>query len=74
MERYIEDAIREKLKNYYLASDYHEQLSFIFEQLKDYDFSQNIPNIDVRGDKEKGILFINLWYRDYSEEKSKEQS
>ena len=61
----IEETIRETLKNYYLTSDYHEQFSYIFEQLKAYDFSQNIPNIDVTGDKEKGILYINLWYKNY---------
>ena len=58
----IEETIRETLKNYYLTSDYNEQLSYIFEQLKGYDFSQNIPNIDVAGDKENGIIYINLWY------------
>ena len=61
----IEEAIRETLKNYYLTSDHHEQLSYIFEQLKAYDFSQNIPNIDVTVDKEKGILYINSWYKNY---------
>jgi transcriptional regulator NrdR family protein len=30
--------VEEKLKDYHLASDYKEQLTYLFEQLKDYDF------------------------------------
>lgn len=58
---YIEKTVKEKLKNFYLNSDYKEQLAYIFEQLKGYDFSQNIPNIDVTSDKEKGIVYINVY-------------
>ena len=59
---YIEKTIEEKLKNFYLNSDYKEQLVYIFEQMKNYDFGQEIPNISVSGDKENGIIHINLWY------------
>ena len=59
---YIEKTVKEKLKNFYFNSDYKEHLTYIFEQMKNYDFSQNIPNIDVAGDKENGIIYINLWY------------
>ena len=56
--------IEENLKNYHLVSDYKEQFTYLFEQLKDYDFCQEIPLIDVTGDKEKGMLYINL-YKSY---------
>ena len=62
----IRKEIEEKLKNYYLVSDYKEQLDYLFEQLKDYDFCQEMPLIDVTGDKEKGIIYINLHRNDYS--------
>ena len=62
----IRKEVEEKLKNYYLVSDYKEQLDCVFEQLKDYDFCQEIPLIDVTGDKEKGIVYINLYRNDYS--------
>lgn len=39
---YIEKTVKEKLKNFYLNSDYKEQLAYIFEQMKNYDFSQLI--------------------------------
>lgn len=58
--------VEEKLKDYHLASDYKEQLTYLFEQLKDYDFCQENPLIDVTGDKEKGIIYINLYRNDYS--------
>ena len=58
--------IEENLKNYHLVSDYKEQLTYLFEQLKDYEFCQEIPLIDVTGDKEKGIIYINLYKNDYS--------
>ena len=60
----IRKVVEEKLKNYYLSSDYKEQLTYLFDQLKDCDFSQEMPLIDVTGDKEKGIVYINL-YRNY---------
>ena len=59
---YIEKTVKEKLKNFYLNSDYEEQLAYIFEQMKNYDFSQFNPDIDVTNDKENGIIYINLWY------------
>ena len=62
----IRKVVEEKLKNYYLSSDYKEQLTYLFDQLKDCDFSQEMPLIDVTGDKEKGILYINLYRNDYS--------
>lgn len=62
----IRKEVEEKLKNYYFVSDYKEQLTYLFEQLKDYDFCQEIPLIDVTGDKEKGIIHINLYRNDYS--------
>jgi hypothetical protein len=62
----IRKEVEEKLKNYYLVSDYKEQLDYLFEELKDYDFCQEIPLIDVTGDKEKGIIHINLYRNDYS--------
>ena len=62
----IRKEVEEKLKNYYLVSDYKEQLTYLFDQLKDYDFCQEIPLIDVTGDKEKGMLYINLYRNDFS--------
>ena len=59
----ITEVIEEKLKNYRLDSNYKEQLTYIFDQLKDYDFSQELPLIDVTGDKEKGIIYINSYPR-----------
>ena len=58
--------VEEKLKNYHLSSNYKEQLAHLLEQLKDYDFCQEIPLIDVTGDKEKGMLYINLYRNDFS--------
>lgn len=58
--------IEEKLKNYHLSSNYKEQLTHLLEQMKDYDFCQEIPLIDVTGDKEKGMLYINLYRNDFS--------
>ena len=60
----LSQVVEEKLKNYYLSSDHKEQLTYLFDQLKDCDFSQEMPLIDVTGDKEKGIVYINL-YRNY---------
>lgn len=57
--------VEEKLKNYHLVSNYKEQLTYLFGQLKDYDFCQEIPLIDVTGDKEKGIIYINLYRTNY---------
>lgn len=57
----IGKVLKEKLKDYHLGSDYKEQLTYLFEQLKDYDFCREIPLIDVTGDKEKGMLYINLY-------------
>ena len=62
----IRKEVEEKLKNYYLVSNYKEQLDYLFEQLKDYDFCQEMPLIDVTGDKEKGIIYINLYRTDFS--------
>lgn len=62
----IRKVVEEKLKNYYLSADYKEQLTYLFDQLKDCDFSQEMPLIDVTGDKEKGIVYINLYRTDYS--------
>ena len=62
----IRKEVEEKLKNYYLVSNYKEQLDYLFDQLKDYDFCQEIPLIDVTGDKEKGMLYINLYRNDHS--------
>ena len=62
----IRKEVEEKLKNYNLVSDYKEQLTYLFDQLKDYDFCQEMPFIDVTGDKEKGMLYINLHRNDYS--------
>ena len=62
----IRKVVEEKLKNYHLASDYKEQLAYLFDQLRDYDFCQEIPLIDVTGDKEKGILYINLYRNNFS--------
>lgn len=59
----IAKVIEEKLKNYRLDSNYKEQLTYIFDQLKDYDFSQELPLIDITGDKEKGIIYINSYPR-----------
>lgn len=52
--------VEEKLKDYHLLSIHNEQLTYLFEQVKDYDFCQEIPLIDVTGDKEKGMLYINF--------------
>ena len=49
------------IKNFYLNSDYKEQLAYIFEQMKNYDFSQFNPGVDVVGDKEKGMIYINVY-------------
>lgn len=62
----IGKVVEEKLKDYHLVSDYKEQLTYLFEQLRDYDFCQEIPPIDVTGDKEKGMLYINLYRTDFS--------
>lgn len=62
----IGKVVEEKLKNYHLVSDYKEQLTYLFELLKDYNFCQEIPLIDVTGDKEKGMLYINLYRTDFS--------
>lgn len=62
----IRKVVEEKLKNYHLVSDYKEQLTYLFDQLKDCDFCQEFPLIDVTGDKEKGIVYINLYRNDYS--------
>ena len=59
----IIEVIEEKLKNYHLDSNYKEQLTYIFDQLKDYDFSQELPLIGITGDKEKGIIYINSYPR-----------
>lgn len=59
----ITKVIEEKLKNYHLHSGYKEQLTYLFNQLKDYDFSQELPLIDITGDKEKGIIYINSYPR-----------
>lgn len=59
----ITKVIKEKLKNYHLAFKYKEQLTYIFDQLKDYDFSQELPLIGITGDKEKGIIYINSYPR-----------
>ena len=58
--------VEEKLKNYHLVSNYKEQLTYLFGQMKDYNFCQEIPLIDVTGDKEKGIIYINLYRTDYT--------
>lgn len=60
IELIIRKEVEEKLKNYYLVSDYKEQLNYLFEQLKDYDFCQEMLLIDVTEDKEKGIIYIKL--------------
>ena len=65
IELIIRKEVEEKLKNY-LVSDYKEQLNYLFEQSKDYDFCQGMPFIDVTGDKEKGIIHINLYRNNYS--------
>ena len=57
----IRKEVEEKLKNYHLVSNYKEQLTYLFEQIKDYDLCQEIPLIDVTRDKEKGILYINIY-------------
>lgn len=62
----IRKVVEEKLKNYHLVSDYKEQLTYLFELLKDYDLCQEIPFIDVTRDKEKGIIYINLYRTDFS--------
>lgn len=68
----IRKEVEEKLKNYHLSSDYKEQLDYLFDQLKDHDFCQEMPLIDVAGDKEKGIVYINLYRTDYSKDMSEE--
>ena len=65
-DNWIRKEVEEKLKDYHLSSDYKEQHTYLFDQLKDYDFCQEVPLIDVTGDKEKGILYINLYRNDYS--------
>lgn len=64
----------EKFKNYHLVSDYKEQLTYLFELLKDYDFCQEMPLIDVTGDKEKGIIYINLYRNDFSKNYDKQKT
>ena len=58
---YIEKTVKEKLKNFYFNSDYKEQLAYIFEQMKNYDFSQFYPGVDVASDNEKGMVYINVY-------------
>ena len=58
---YIEKTVKEKLKNFYFNSDYKEQLAYIFEQMKNCDFSQFNPGVDVVSDNEKGIVYINVY-------------
>lgn len=65
-DNWIRKEVEEKLKDYHLSSDYKEQLTYLFEQLEDYDFCHENPLIDVTGDKEKGIVYINLYRNDYS--------
>jgi len=62
----IRKVVEEKLKNYHLVSDYKEQLTYLFEQIKDYNLCQEIPLIDVTRDKEKGTIYINLYRTDFS--------
>lgn len=62
----IRKVVEEKLKNYYFVSDYKEQFTYLFDQLKDYDFCQEMPLIDVTADKEKGIIYVNLYRTDFS--------
>ena len=64
---YIEKTVKEKLKNFYLNSDYKEQLAYIFEQMKNYDFSQFNPGVDVAIDKERGIVYINVYPKSNNE-------
>ena len=63
LKRQIELIIRKEVE---------EKLDYLFEQLKDYDFCQEMPLIDVTGDKEKGIIYINLYRNDYSKIVNKE--
>ena len=58
---YIEKTVKEKLKNFYFNSDYKEHLAYIFEQMKNYDFSQFNPGVDVASDNEKGMVYINVY-------------
>lgn len=58
---YIEKTVKEKLKNFYFNSDYKEQLAYIFEQMKNYDFSQFYSGVDVASDNEKGMVYINVY-------------
>ena len=58
---YIEKVVKEKLKKFYLNSDYKEHLAYIFEQMKNYDFSQFNPGVDVACDKEKGMVYISVY-------------
>ena len=60
---YIEKTVKEKLKNFYFNSDYKEQLAYIFEQMKEYDFSQFNPGVDVASDNEKGMVYINVYVK-----------
>ena len=62
----IRKVVEEKLKNYHLVSNYKEQLTYLFEQIKDYNLCQEIPLIDVTRDKEKGTIYINLYRTDFS--------
>lgn len=62
----IRKVVEEKLKDYHLLSNHKEQLTYLFEQMKNYDFCQEIPLIDITGDKEKGMLYINLYRTDFS--------
>ena len=64
---YIEKTVKEKLKNFYFNSDYKEHLAYIFEQMKKYDFSQFIPDVDVVSDKEKGMIYINVYPKSNNE-------
>ena len=62
----IRKVVEEKLKNYHLVSNYKEQITYLFEQIKDYDLCKEIPLIDVTRDKEKGTIYINLYRTDFS--------
>ena len=62
----IRKVVEEKLKNYHLVSNYKEQITYLFEQIKDYNLCQEIPLIDVTRDKEKGTIYINLYRTDFS--------
>lgn len=64
---YIEKTVKEKLKSFYFNSDYKEQLAYIFEQMKNYDFSQFNPGVDVASDNEKGMIYINVYPKSNNE-------